>query len=116
MKYLLLILLPSLALAQSPSLPNVNQEASKVLNSLKENPVADCIKPQMFSSQSPLASSKQISDCVKTSIKDLKLEDKKQWTQDQLSEFKSKTESEFIKLKNCWSSSSSLQEFSNCFN
>lgn len=116
MKYLLLIFLPSLALAQSPSLPNVNQEASKALNSLKGNPVADCIKPQMFSSQSPLASSKQISDCVKTSIKDLKLEDKKQWTQDQLSEFKSKTESEFIKLKNCWSSSSSFQEFSNCFN
>lgn len=112
----LLCLAPTLSFSQTLPLPNVHEQASKALNLVKEHhPVANCIKPNMFTSQSPLQSSVQIGNCVKSNIKNLKLSDKAGDLSDEALNLKTKGTQEFYRLQNCFSSSSSFNGLSSCF-
>ncbi len=69
---LVLILLTDNSLAQTIPLPNVDVVSRQVLSNLKDNPLIHCVQPKMFTSQSPLLSSKQISNCVQNDLINLK--------------------------------------------
>lgn len=72
MKFILLIIFSISAQANQPiPLPKVETEVRRVLDATKDNPLTDCLTPQMFSTQSPLKSSKDIGNCVKTKVTDL---------------------------------------------
>ena len=102
--------------SQVVPLPNVEQEARKAINLIKEHsPVADCVRPEMFTSVSPLASSKQMGQCVKQKISNLDISQKTDQAKDSLSNLKNSTQSELQRLFNCFSSSSSFQDLTNCF-
>lgn len=113
-----LFLLPSTVRSQTQAipLPNVEQEARKAINLIKDHsPVAGCIRPEMFSSVSPLNSSKQMGQCVKQKISNLDISQKTDQATDSLSNLKNSTQSEFQRIFNCFSSSSSFQDLTNCF-
>jgi hypothetical protein len=110
MKILFFVFFVSINCFANPvPLPNVHQEAKKVLDSMKEyNPIADCISPSMFSSQSPLQSSKQIGNCVSIKIKNLDLPESSEM-KEKMHDINADGHKIYNNLKHCWQSFEALK-------
>lgn len=99
---IVLICSPTADANQKIPLPDVAGEAKKVIDTMKEyNPIAGCIEPSMFSSQSPLISSKKMGTCVTGRLKAMELPDSGV-VKDKIIELNSDGVNVLNRMKSCW--------------